>query len=407
MKKIIKLVIVFLILFIVLEFIFFLFKTNHKVTYEINNNKQNYKITETYQDKIYYLKIVTKNNTYSLEIPNNFHKRKKIVKDIYSYKKDDVYCIYPALKNKDNNSNIICSKNSKTSSYYKNKKILTSFVKKLKENGYSSISWEKQSNKKQKEETLTIYPNSINDNTYIYLYKYNGFYQVTNKNIKTVNLFKNDSYNNSLGFVIDKYYIIPDYDEKYEYTKFYRIDMTKNKIKTIKLKKSISKDSYLNGIIDNEAYIFDRDELIQYKLNPKKKKVQEVGNKEDKVLNYNLKFTKTDAYTLRDNDVKFKTIDDYIKKIENNTKIKYIKKYKNSYYYQKENNNVYYVNNINKTKVLLFKKEISDFKLIKDTIYFISDNTLYSYSFKEGLKKIMIYNELSFNPENRIAIYIK
>ena len=38
---------------------------------------------------------------------------------------------------------------------------------------------------------------------------------------------------------------------------------------------------------------------------------------------------------------------------------------------------------------------------------FVSDNTLYSYSFKNSLNKVLIYDELSFNNTNRISIYKK
>lgn len=407
MKKLTKLIICIFLLFLILEFLLFLFKTNHEVTYEIKDNKKIYKIEETYKKDFYYLKIIYKNNNYTIEVPNNFHKRKKITKKIYTYKTKDIICIYPALKNKDNNSNIICSNSKTSSSYSYNKEKLTNFVKKLKKEGYTSPSWKKQSNKQLKKGTIRAYPNRINENTYIYIYKYNGFYTVTNNDIGIINLFENDSYNNKLGFYIDKYYVIPNYDEKYDYNTLYRIDMSKNKIKKIKLKKSISTDSYLNGIIDKEAYIFDKDELTQYKINPKKKKVIEVGNKEDKVLTYNLKFSKTDVYTLRDSEIKFKTINDHIKIIKNIKSINYIEKNNEDYYYQAKDNNVYYYNDITKLKVLLFNKKISDFKLINNTLYFISNKAMYSYNFKEGLKKIIVYNELSFNPENRIAIYEK
>ena len=71
-----------------------------------------------------------------------------------------------------------------------------------------------------------------------------------------------------------------------------------------------------------------------------------------------------------------------------------------TYYYQASNNDVYYYNTNNKQKVLLFNKEISDFILIDDTIYFISKDTLYSYSNDEGLKNLLVYKELSFNSNN-------
>lgn len=80
MKKLTKLIICIFLLFLILEFLLFLFKTNHEVTYEIKDNKKIYKIEETYKKDFYYLKIIYKNNNYTIEVPNNFHKRKKITK---------------------------------------------------------------------------------------------------------------------------------------------------------------------------------------------------------------------------------------------------------------------------------------------------------------------------------------
>lgn len=407
MKKVIKLVLGLLLLFLISELIIFIFKNEHNITYELKDNKEVYKINEVYKDKKYYFKITSKKNTYSLEIDNDYNKRKEIITKIYSYKIKDLSCIYPAFKDKSSKSNIICSQNNKTYSYTYLQNDLQSFVKKLKKEGYKSSSWNKTSNKQKVIDTLKAYPNNIKENTYIFIYKYNGFFSINKDSLEKINLFKNDTYINHLGTRVDKYYVIPDYDQKYDYDKLYRIDMTNNKIKEIKLKKEISKDSYINGVIDNEIYLFDKDELIQYTINPKKKKVKEVGNKEDDVLYYNLGFKKISAYNFRDKEIKFKTMDNYIKKLEKRTSINYIEKSNDSYYYQTKDNNVYYYNNHSKTKVLLFNMEISDFKLVKDTIYFISNNSMYSYDFINGLDKLVTYEELSFNSHNRIAIYME
>ena len=181
--------------------------------------------------------------------------------------------------------------------------------------------------------------------------------------------------------------------------------MTNNKIKTKTYKKEISKDSYINGVINNEIYIFDKDELKQYKIYKKGKKIKEVGNKEDEALYYDLKFKKRNAYDFRDEEITFKTFKDYISKVENSTSINYIRNNEDTYYYQTNNNDVYYYNTNNKQKVLLFNKKISDFILINKTIFFISEDTLYSYNINEGLKKLVVYSELEFNYKNRIAIY--
>lgn len=405
MKKIIKLIIKLLIILLIFELIIFIFKKEHEINYAVKEQKQKYQVNEIYKNNKYYLKISSKSNNYVLEVDNDFHKKKEIIEKIYTYKIKNGTCIYPALKNKSAKSNIICSNNNQTTSYTYNKKFLNDFIEKLKQKGYTSKSWKKASNKTKKLGSLKVYQQNIKDKTYIYIYKYNGFYSVNSKKLEKINLFKNDAYVNHLGKQIGRYYLIPNYDQKYDYNELYRIDMKKNKVKKIKLKKEISKDSFINGVIDNELYIFDKDELIQYKINPKKKSVKEIGNKKEKVLNYNLGFKKTDVYTMRDKEEKFKTIDDYINKVEQTKEINYIKKINDTYYYQTSDNNIYYYNKNTKVKTLILNKKITDFKLVNDTIYFISKDTLYSYDFINGLKKLITYSELDFNSKSRIAIY--
>ncbi|MGM9878995.1 MAG: hypothetical protein ACI31R_03120 [Bacilli bacterium] len=406
MKKVIKLLIGIFVLVLIFELIAYIFKTHHEVTYTLKDDNQTFKINEIYKNKKYYFKITNKDLIYSFEIPDEFHKRKEIINKIYSYQKDDLYCIYPAIE-KGESTNILCSKNKKSYSYTNYEKYLGSFVETLKKQGYDSPSWEKQSNKSRQIETLTAYQNNIKEKTYIYIYKYNGFFAITKDSLEQIKLFENDTYINHLGTTIDKYYLIPNYDQKYDYDELYVIDMTKNKVKQRKLKYKISKDSYINGVIEDEVYIFDKDELKQYKISKKGKKIKEVGNKEDGALFYNLKFETKSVYDFRDEELKFKTMKDYISQIEKNTSINYLQSAEDTYYYQTKNNDVYYYNINNKTKVLLFNKEISDFTLVKDTLYFISEDNLYSYDFKEGLRKLITYSELSFNSKNRLAIYME
>lgn len=408
MKKIIKLLISIFILIIFFELITFIFKTHHEITYNLKDQNEKYKVTEIYKNKKYYLKIENKTYKYSFEINNTFHKRKKIIKKIYTYSIDKTKCIYPQTKNKKNQeTNIICSKDNKTYSYLNYQKKLTPFIQKLQKQGITSPSWNKQSNSTKNIETLSAYQKNINPNTHILIYKYNGFYNISNKKLEIIKLFNNDTYINTLGANIDRYYIIPNYNQKYDYNQLYIIDMKTGKVKTKDIKQKISKDSYINGIINNEIYLFDKDELKQYKISKKGKKVEEVGNKKQGALYYNLKFETKDVYTFRDNNIKFKTTNDYIKQIEKNTSIKFIEKQNDTYYYVTKEGNVYYYNTNNKIKVLLFNKNIKDFKLIKETLFFIENDTLYSYSQQEGIKKLLTYKELSFNWDNRLAIYIE
>lgn len=406
MKKVIKLLIGIFILVLIFELIAYIFKTHHDITYTLKDANQTFKINEVYKNKKYYFKITSKDLVYSFEIPDEFHKKKEVITKIYSYQKDDLYCIYPAIE-KNENTNILCSKNNKSYAYTNYEKELTPFIETLKKQGYNSPSWQEKSNSSKKIETLSAYQNNIKEKTYIYIYKYNGFFSISKDSLEQIKLFENDTYINHLGTNIDKYYLIPNYDQKYDYDELYVIDMTNNKVKQRNLKYKISKDSYINGVIDNELYIFDKDELKQYKISKKGKKIKEVGNKEDGALYYNLKFETKSVYDFRDEELKFKTIKDYISQVEKNTSINYLQKTEDTYYYQTKNNDVYYYNLNSKTKVLLFNQKISDFTLVKDTLYFISDDTLYSYNFQEGLKKLITYSELSFNSKNRLAIYME
>lgn len=406
MKKVIKLLIGIFILVLIFELIAYIFKTHHDITYTLKDANQTFKINEVYKNKKYYFKITSKDLVYSFEIPDEFHKKKEVITKIYSYQKDDLYCIYPMVE-KNENTNILCSKNNKSYAYTNYEKELTPFIETLKKQGYNSPSWQEKSNSSKKIETLSAYQNNIKEKTYIYIYKYNGFFSISKDSLEQIKLFENDTYINHLGTNIDKYYLIPNYDQKYDYDELYVIDMTNNKVKQRNLKYKISKDSYINGVIDNELYIFDKDELKQYKISKKGKKIKEVGNKEDGALYYNLKFETKSVYDFRDEELKFKTIKDYISQVEKNTSINYLQKTEDTYYYQTKNNDVYYYNLNSKTKVLLFNQKISDFTLVKDTLYFISDDALYSYNFQEGLKKLITYSELSFNSKNRLAIYME
>lgn len=60
---------------------------------------------------------------------------------------------------------------------------------------------------------------------------YKGFYDLKNK--KNVQLFKKDIYNQTLNYFLDKYYIVADYNQTYEFDKLIIVDMTTGKQKKL------------------------------------------------------------------------------------------------------------------------------------------------------------------------------
>lgn len=396
MKKVVKRIILLFIVILLLQLISYIFKKEHDINYELNYKDQNYKIHEIYKDDRYNFEINIDDNYFVLDTQNLYHKKKKVIDKIYYYDTEDIKCIYTPLEN----TNIICLENSKLKSYYESSKHIKSFVKDLKQLGYTNPSWDIKDSKIKTIDQVEVYQDNISDNTYIYLYKYNGFFKITNKNLSKINTFKNDTYLNTLGVQTDKYYVIPNYDDKHDFKEIYVYNMKNDKKKTIKLKNKISTDSYINGVVDKKIYLTDKDNLIQYKIDPKKRKVEEVGNTNDGGLIYqNNEFKSINMYEFRKTQIKYEQnytdiISDY----------QYINKVNNNYYYL-NNNTFYKYNSTFGVTQVLFKSEAENIVMNNEDIYFIKDNKLYLY---DGyLKEILKYDELSFNSDNRYAVYKK
>ncbi len=396
MKKVVKRIILLFIVILLLQLISYIFKKEHDINYELNYKDQNYKIHEIYKDNRYNFEINIDNNYFVLDTQNLYHKKKKVIDKIYYYDTEDIKCIYTPLEN----TNIICLENSKLKSYYESSKHIKSFVKDLKQLGYTNPSWDIKDSKIKTIDQVEVYQDNISDNTYIYLYKYNGFFKITNKYLSKINTFKNDTYLNTLGVQIDKYYVIPNYDDKHDFKEIYVYNMKNDKKKTIKLKNKISTDSYINGVVDKKIYLTDKDNLIQYKIDPKKRKVEEVGNINDGGLTYqNNEFKSINMYEFRKTQIKYEQ--NYTDIISN---YQYINKVNNNYYYL-NNNTFYKYNSTFGVTQVLFKSEAENIVMNNEDIYFIKDNKLYLY---DGyLKEILKYDELSFNSDNRYAVYKK
>ena len=396
MKKLLKRIIFIIVMIIIINAILSIFKKSHVVNYSIKNNKINVNINEVYKNKKYYFVIKVNDKKFSFSYDNHFNKRKRLVKDIIVSKEDDMLCIFPILSN-DNYYGTICNKDNVlyNGSYFSNLNINDTLQKR-------NLKTSKKEEIKDIQEAK-VYLSNIPDNTYIYVWKYNGFITINNKNVQTLNIFSNDTYINKLGIQVDKYYILPNYDEKYEYKKLFIINMTNNKIKELVFDKKdvITNDYVNNGIINNKLYLFDVDNYVQYEINPKKNKYKKVGNKKDGFVFYDKEKVKVNYFDLKNrqtfNYYSIEELNDY-QNIINDF---------DSYYYV-DNDDVILYNVTLKEKTYLFHfKEVNNLFSNSTDLYFISGNTLYRYSLLEGLSKILVYDELLFNKTNRYSIYKK
>ena len=74
----------------------------------------------------------------------------------------------------------------------------------------------------------------------------------------------------------------------------------------------------------------------------------------------------------------------------------------NNYYYYYKNNRIYKALDTNKkySKLLLELDDIKEWKVYNNTIVIMARDTIYQYTEKEGLRKIVKSNELKYNYKN-------
>jgi len=413
MKRVFSFIIVLAFLFFIYQFVVMLFISHHEVVYNIVKDDKNFEIVEIYEKEKdyenYVFKIKEDTNTFYFHNSSKLNKKDKIISNVEYFEKDELYCIYPVIENKSMNSEIVCLKNNKLLTYSALKSMsdyrVDEFVIILKNKNYENLSWINN-------DTLTpyhdkqIYKDNLIDNETIILFNYDSIDYYTKEKIDTINLFRNDRYENDLGVLVNNYYVIPNYDQRHEFNSIYIINLKDKSKKEFVFSEEISFDSYINGVVDNDIYLFDKDNKVQYKINPKDETIEIVGSIDVLCKYYNGdKFIEMSVGEFVNKKQIFK------EKID--TKI--LEKYEGYNIYQK--GNIYYLTKGNEVyilyknylsnPVLLFKDDINNITFKDENIYYIKDNLIKRYNPSFGLKNLIIYNELKYNHQNIYDVYVK
>lgn len=229
------------------------------------------------------------------------------------------------------------------------------------------------------EGNIKIYKNSEE----IYIWNYKGYYKVENAKLKNILILKNDNYENKLSASNDKYLITANYDEKYEFTKFYIINKENNKISDLTLEKPIASNSYFLGTHNNKLYLLDPKYKYEYEIDPNKNKIT-IISKDGNGIYYDKEEVKISINKLIKEKLTFP---------ENNP-----------YNYNLEEDKL--TLKINGQTIALTKdKTDTIIKIINDTIYYLSDGTLYKYTFGRQTEKLISNTEWKFNTSNQIFIF--
>lgn len=410
MKKAISILILFILVLFIGQYLLTCFKKGHEIDYQVSFNDKVFNVHEEYSKELnnnYDIVISNNSEIYYYILPNKYNKQKKIINNFEYYEKDGVSCIYPILLD-GKGSYLQCIKDNKN---YSLTALNNSFINEIKDDlkvkGYT-LNIESDTNKKDVLANSTIYSNNLLENDYITLWNYKGIQIINNSKSNIRNTLNYDKYENNHGYLVDKYYIIPEYlsDKVLEFSKVTIIDIEKNEAKSINLEYTLSSNTYINGIVDNKLYYTDPSNLLQLEINPKKGSSRLIGSKSIGGQLYNGNWQDANIYDFVNKEIKFSDVPEELAKKYN---YKEIKESKTSYYFYNSNGEVYQVpKNHLDASILLFKaNNLNNFQVVDDTIYYVVDDTLYFFNENSGNIPVLKNNELRYNNSNRISIYRK
>ena len=316
---------------------------------------------------MYVFKIKKNNKTYETISYQKYTPKRKLINKVKKYEKDNTSCV--VLDSKKIDTNILCLEDGKRIDYHLVDILPSKYYKKYKNN-------------EKKYKSINI--NLVDDTTYL-IWNYTGFYKLNKDKLQTIDLFKDDNYDIDLVTIVDKYLLIADYDQKYNYNKLIKINLENNKKEELKLGYDISFDSTIIGNYKKYIYIVDKKNKKEYEINIKNGNTEIVSrNKMGKVIK-NGKWEKIKLNKIITDNITFD-------KIEYNT--------------YKSNNGLYmYQKNI-KAPIKISDKEIREIVYASDEkVYYLVGEELYKYDFEHGETKILDYFELNFNYKNIIYIY--
>ena len=393
-KKGIGILFIFLFLFLFYKGYQFSIK-EHTVTYQIHQ----YHVREHFvkeNSHLYEMTIQKGKNTYLYTLEKNLKKQKYILKDIKTYKSGDVVCILPIYKKEIENSFYCNWKREPVSVDYLLKSENSDFQviqEKLKK---QAITYPSSSDVKTEYEGLTVYNQNILEEDIYYIWNYKGIYILEKVGNTYQKILDYDLYDTILSCVVNQKFVLLENTSVNGIQNVYVYDPIKRKLNSFLLKEVIAKDSYINGVVDGLVYLTDRKNKKEYTLDIQKGMLTAIDDEQTEYLVYR----NGQKETLTKSDFFLK--DQYFDVLEYDEDFEREGIYnKNSFYYQEENQ-IYKVYSFLKEKpiLLLELENIKEWTVIDGQILLLQEDTLYSYTEEEGLRKIVEYNELKYNYKN-------
>ena len=257
--------------------------------------------------------------------------------------------------------------------------------------------------------TSSVYTKNLKEKDTITLWNYKGIEIIRSKNASVKPILNFDKYENTQGYLVGNYYIVPNYlsSKVQEFDSVTLINLENSKTDTISLGYTLSSDTYINGIVDNKLYYTDPSNLLQIEINPVKKIARLIGSNEIGGQLYNGKWQNANIYDFRENHILFE--EEIVEEVKNKFDYQQIIMSNNNYYILTKQGEVYRVSNHHlDSPILLYKQNgVHNLKVVANTVYFIIDDTLYYQDEGSNIIPVLKNNELRYNTVNRVDIYQK
>lgn len=420
MKKLLRVLLSLIILYFLLKLGIKHFGNGHTISYKVDK----FDVTETLsinnKNEVdnYYIEIKNKDFEIGVQILNDFGKAKKILTSVKFERINNQICILPIFRGGKILTDIMCLNDNIISNYSSLKGTsneLDNFAHKMKEYGYNLKQYENNLKKYHQIKTLKLFNDNIVNNHFIALNDYRGVKIISYKNelFNEINIFDKDIYDVSLAQGIKNKYVIFNYNNKYEFTNFYIIDIINNKTKKMKIKDKMSYNSKIIGSVDDSVYIIDYDNKKEYEINTKKESIKEIGNKDIGYKIYNcFKQEEVSSQEILSKDYLIPTCSE-VKTNNDYERIDLVGGSNSGYYYYYQNTidgyKVYRANVQNKKQKLYITTldNIDNIQYSKEYIYYIKNNQINYYSDYTGIRTLMENSEFEFNDSLNYHLYAK
>lgn len=337
--------------------------------YEIEYKVKSANILERYHDRLgaYYYLITYNNNQYEFAFTSEYVS-KKLIEDVIVVTIDDTTCI--KLKSTKLKTYPVCNVEKSQVSYSSIGKQIDDFY---------TINTPKEISKKYGKIEI-----ASNTGENILLWNHYGYTGISNSESENIKLFKNEVYADENSFQVGQFIIVPNYDQKYEFDKFYIVDIEKFKVNELNLDSKISFNYYYLGSYDNKGYIFDRKNEKEYLIDPAEAQIS-IISKENYGKVWNGRWSEVSIVKLKNNDYHF----------DNSNLFNYVI-HNNALYYDlyKGKNRIFIRENIDK---IIGSKNEKVFYTYKDKLYISSPYNLDT--------TVLKYDEIEFNKGLTIYIY--